>query len=232
MANIKDQFLNPESMLTPGLAGALTMMISSTLWVQFGCPQKDVALTISFCFGLLVLAGKSMQWWYRLVLYALNSLFIFSMAMGSHQALEKPTLSPGVKPVGWLSPFDLFATSASAGTPEVGSTTNPALLSKSPAHGMTLAQPPPGTDSNDKELSITQIDDLRLETIRLMRERDSLKSKIAEHEQQLMTVRSENVALKEHFKQLQQTLSEHALMPINAQPSNLPKGKRSFFDPW
>ena len=79
-----DSFLNPASMLTPGLAGGMTMLITNAIASQFTLPAKFVALAISFTFGLLVLAGPKVKVWQRIVYYILNSLIIFSVAMGSN----------------------------------------------------------------------------------------------------------------------------------------------------
>lgn len=79
-----DDFLKPESMMTPGVAGAITMTISNTLWVQFGVQQRWSALVLSFAFGALVFTATRLKVWQRAVYYLLNSLIIFSAAAGSN----------------------------------------------------------------------------------------------------------------------------------------------------
>lgn len=76
-------FLTPESMLTPGAAGALTMMITNTIAFHFSMPRAWVGLLISFIFGLLVLvsARKLLP---KIVYYILNSLIIFCVAVGAN----------------------------------------------------------------------------------------------------------------------------------------------------
>jgi hypothetical protein len=82
-----DEFLNPKSMLTPGLAGALTMLITNTLATQFGLWPNYTGLLISFLFGSLVFLSQStVSWLGRFLYYLLNSLVIFSVAMGANQA--------------------------------------------------------------------------------------------------------------------------------------------------
>lgn len=81
MADIKE-FLNPKSMLTPGLAGGITMMIANSLWVQFALPQKWSALVVSFLFGAIVFSVTTLPIWQRPIFYLLNSLIIFSMGVG------------------------------------------------------------------------------------------------------------------------------------------------------
>ena len=93
-----DDFLKPESMMTPGVAGAITMTISNTMWMQFGLQQRWCALALSFAFGALVFAATRIPLWQRAVYYVLNSLIIFSAAAGGnyigYQALEaKQTVS-------------------------------------------------------------------------------------------------------------------------------------------
>jgi hypothetical protein len=87
-----DDFLKPESMMTPGVAGAITMTVSNTMWMQFGLQQRWCALVLSFAFGALVFAATRIPLWQRAVYYVLNSLIIFSAAAGGnyigYQALE------------------------------------------------------------------------------------------------------------------------------------------------
>ena len=79
-----DDFLKPESMMTPGVAGAITMTISNTMWMQFGLQQRWCALALSFAFGALVFAATRIAVWQRAVYYVLNSLIIFSAAAGGN----------------------------------------------------------------------------------------------------------------------------------------------------
>ena len=52
-----NEFLNGESMITPGVAGALVIVISNTAFVEFGIPSKWSSLILSFLLGTLVFAG-------------------------------------------------------------------------------------------------------------------------------------------------------------------------------
>ena len=79
-----EEFLNPNSMLTPGVAGGAIMMITNTVCSHFHLPGKWVALALSFIVGLLVVMNLTLPIWKRGVYYALNSLIIFSMAAGSN----------------------------------------------------------------------------------------------------------------------------------------------------
>lgn len=77
-------FLDSRSMLTPGLAGAVTMLLANTLYQQFALPSKWTAITVSFALGLLVFGDRRVALWQRILLYVLNSLLIFSMAVGAN----------------------------------------------------------------------------------------------------------------------------------------------------
>lgn len=99
---VLDSFLTPEAMLTPGAAGALTMMITNSLGVSFSIPRALTALILSFVFGLLVLvADKSVV--VKAIFYVLNSLVIFCVANGANglgaqtrQALNSVLVTPAV----------------------------------------------------------------------------------------------------------------------------------------
>ncbi len=90
-----NEFLNPKSMMTPGLAGGFTMTIANTLWVQFGLQPKWCALVLSFTLGLLVFAGGTMTpVWQRVIYYVLNSLIIFSVGTGVNYYASKASQPP------------------------------------------------------------------------------------------------------------------------------------------
>jgi hypothetical protein len=76
-------FLNPASMLTPGLAGALTMMISNALFHAFGFNAAYAALALSFLLGTIVWVATA-AFLARCIYYIFNSLIIFSVAFGTN----------------------------------------------------------------------------------------------------------------------------------------------------
>lgn len=88
-------FLHPASMLTPGLAGAVTMMITNALANQFEVEPSWTGLIISFICGLLVLVSN-VVWWQKAVYYVLNSLIIFCVAAGSSGLASSATESASI----------------------------------------------------------------------------------------------------------------------------------------
>jgi hypothetical protein len=77
------QFLTPEAMVTPGVAGSLTMAISNALASNFDWPRAWIGLIISFVFGVLVLvSAKGLLT--KLAYYVINSLVIFCVAIGAN----------------------------------------------------------------------------------------------------------------------------------------------------
>jgi len=83
-----DEFLQPKAMLTPGIAGGVTMLIANALWVAFSLPPRWTSLVLSFVLGLLVFVAKGggVPLWQRAVYYLLNSLIIFSVSIGTNYA--------------------------------------------------------------------------------------------------------------------------------------------------
>jgi hypothetical protein len=82
-----DKFVTPESMLTPGLAGGMTMGITNALAFQFAldAPQPAaIALALSFVFGLCVFSAKSGRRGVKALFWVVNSLVIFTVAAGSN----------------------------------------------------------------------------------------------------------------------------------------------------
>jgi hypothetical protein len=85
--NVND-FFNAKAALTPGAAGATTMMLTGTLTSAFGLPPSPTALVLSFLMGLcwIVLSESVLPWAQKVVLYVVNSLTIFSVAFGLNSA--------------------------------------------------------------------------------------------------------------------------------------------------
>ncbi len=77
-----DKFLTPEAMVTPGVAGSMSMMFGNALHYNFNVPNGWAVLVLSFVFGLLVLANTEPML-KRAVLYVINSLVIFCVAAGT-----------------------------------------------------------------------------------------------------------------------------------------------------
>jgi hypothetical protein len=81
-----DEFLKSKAMLAPGVAGAMTTMITGTLVSQFGLPGNWTGLVISLLLGLAVWADKSVAIYYRMLFYIINSLTIYAVAIGVNTA--------------------------------------------------------------------------------------------------------------------------------------------------
>ena len=80
-----DEFLQPKAMLTPGIAGGVTMLIANALWVAFSLPPRWTSLLLSFVLGLLVFVTTTrVPLWQRAVYYLLNSLIIFAVSIGTN----------------------------------------------------------------------------------------------------------------------------------------------------
>jgi hypothetical protein len=96
-----DEFINPKSMLTPGVAGAVTTAITNTLAIQFALPPNYTGLFISFLFGAIVFASPvAAAIWARFAMYVLNSLLIFSVALGTNQVGTRATTKLAALSVG------------------------------------------------------------------------------------------------------------------------------------
>ncbi len=102
MADATDGYLNSRSMATPGIAGATTTMIADTLAIQFGLQANYTALFFSMVIGTLVLSDKTVPAIQRIILYIVNSLIIFTVAMGVNTAGVVATTQSeqqGVEPI-------------------------------------------------------------------------------------------------------------------------------------
>lgn len=88
-----EDLVNSRAMVTTGVLGATTTMITGTLASQFAAPGNWTALIVSFVIGLLVWADKTVPRYQRIVLYLVSSLVIFTTAMGINAAGVAATTS-------------------------------------------------------------------------------------------------------------------------------------------
>jgi hypothetical protein len=77
-------FLNPKSMVTPGMAGALVMFLSNAICFQFPeIAPRWAALLLSFVLGGVVIAAAQLRRLPAAGFWFINSLIIFAVAAGS-----------------------------------------------------------------------------------------------------------------------------------------------------
>jgi hypothetical protein len=95
MADVKD-FLSPNAMLTPGIAGGLTVSIALPLAFHFDVSFKWSALAISFLLGIIVVSSFTdpLSKPLRIVYCLLNSLIIFSVSAGVGSNIDAPPPPP------------------------------------------------------------------------------------------------------------------------------------------
>src|SRR5712664_4306931 len=85
--NVPTDFLSPSGSLTPAAAGAIVFLIANTLGAVFGLPRATTALTLSALIGALIVARFRAPVLVRLGYWVLNSLTIFTVALGSNTTL-------------------------------------------------------------------------------------------------------------------------------------------------
>ena len=84
-----NDFLNPRSMLTPGIAGSVVMVIANTLWVEFMLPQRWTALILSFILIVPILVKYSACWFENVIYFTFNGLIVFALAVNTNFAGRK-----------------------------------------------------------------------------------------------------------------------------------------------
>lgn len=95
MVEIKE-FLNPKAMMTPGIAGGITVTISLPIAVNFGLSFKWIALIVSLLLSFMVVLpfedvkSKILKGLYII----LNALIIFSVSMGAGITIDPPPKFP------------------------------------------------------------------------------------------------------------------------------------------
>ena len=120
-----NDFLKAKSMVTPGVVGALVTVLTTTLATSFGAPANWTALALSFLCGLVVFTDKTVTGALRVVFYVLNSLIIFSTAVGTNGLAV--AASGGERPVAVVQPTP-------APLPEVTAAHTGAVVTVTPSH--------------------------------------------------------------------------------------------------
>ena len=149
-----NDFLNPKSMLTPGVAGSLMMFLVNGLASQFPeLPARYLALFLSFLLGSIVwfaeVEGRA-QKVQKAVYWVLNSLLIFVIGFGTTHLAAEATAGP-----------------MPAGAPHVGILFVPASACAATGDGAAVGSLPPPAQL--KELR-DRLDSEREENERLRRE--------------------------------------------------------------
>lgn len=82
-------FLNPRSMLTPGIAGSVVMVIANTMWLEFMIPQKWTALVLSFLIIVPILMQFGVSLLENIIYFMFNGLIIFALSVNTNFAGRK-----------------------------------------------------------------------------------------------------------------------------------------------
>lgn len=87
-----NEFLNPKSMLTPGAAGSMVMLITNAICASFmEVEPRWAALILSFTFGAFVVHAADLKLGTKAGFWLVNSLVIFSVSVGTANVAAGPT---------------------------------------------------------------------------------------------------------------------------------------------
>lgn len=132
------EFINPKSMLTPGVAGSLMMFLVNGIVYQFPEFQpRYVALFLSFLIGAVVWFSQSTAKSYvleRAVYWILNSLVIFVVGLGATN----------------------LAADATTKTARGGASSSPSILMISTSFAQDVGKqgPPPSSGSGQQKATV------------------------------------------------------------------------------
>ena len=93
------EFLNPQSMLTPGAAGTLDLTFSKSLEPVLHVNILQLMLFFGFLIGSIVfLCEARVKLPQKILYYLLNSLIIYCFAFGLYAGTSNTTIQPGSAP--------------------------------------------------------------------------------------------------------------------------------------
>ena len=151
-----NEFLNPKSMATPGIAGSVTIVIANAITNQFPeFPFRYSALLLSFLIGAIVFNADNIKNWERPLYWIINSLIIFSVGTGATYIGRTVSNSDATLPKQEIKQGSIlfFIESAQAAESEINTTSE----SSTPSPISDTATPPiENTESCASELEATQ----------------------------------------------------------------------------
>lgn len=152
MPNTMEEFVNPKSMITPGVLASFVSMAAGAAFTMLGVPIPTTLIILSFFTCLIVFFSKEFSEpeitkKAKGFFYVLNSIIIFSMATGTHVVLDRRNLPA-------TAGFSLIQPVNAQGEQE----TVPPLKQKRPFfYDWTKGNPVPGTDPEHTEIVDTKI---------------------------------------------------------------------------
>jgi hypothetical protein len=107
LAELGKDFVNSKSMVTPGFAGGLVMLLANSLIGAFDLVayRSFFVLGLSFLVGVVVFIDTQVRPGVRFALYVINSLVVFSVAMGTNSVANQaeeatmPSIGTAIKPI-------------------------------------------------------------------------------------------------------------------------------------
>jgi len=115
-----EEFINPKTMITPGIVATMVATVSGAFFSMFGFALPACLLFFSFFIGCMVFFSKEfkeqrMTKLAKVFLYVINSIIIFAMATGTHAVLDKSE-KDGIS--GTFSSIEFFIRNAYAEEPK------------------------------------------------------------------------------------------------------------------
>lgn len=202
-----NEFLNPKSMLTPGAAGAVMMLIANAITNQFPeFPFRYTALLISFLLGAMVFKSDSIKGWERPFYWICNSLIIFSVGVGTSNIGHNVSSSVTTSNQGITQGLSLFFISSAQAADE--ETQKPA----------SSANP-----RNETELNATQ----NSESTTSKPLASSIKIELEATQQKLREINQKITEIQEQNRK-----NDLRIELLNNENAELKKQQKSFFNTW
>jgi hypothetical protein len=157
------EFINPKSMLTPGVAGSLMMFLVNGIAFQFPeLPHRYLALFLSFLIGAIVwfseTGGKSVVL-QKAVYWILNSLVIFVVGFGTANLAADATAGASTAGIPHARLLPSVTTAFAQGAPTQGAPPSSSGQGQATIHGSTSSQSPKALE---EQLAIQQAENARL----------------------------------------------------------------------
>ena len=163
------EFINPKSMMTPGVAGATMMFFVNGLAFAFPELQpRIVALLLSFLIGSIVFAAQSNPppaAWAKTIYWFVNSLIIFVVGFGTaHFAADTTVQNATQAQNNTLLPLLISAANAQSGNNEIVAATKILVKPESYSKKQLIELLKHSSETNEKlEMQLNRSKNIRLE---------------------------------------------------------------------
>lgn len=91
--DLLNSYFRPAATFMPFVLGILVMLGTNTVWLEWGINPRTGVIAISALFALIVFTDRSLPFFLSLIYYAMMSVFLYVVAIGTNETLHQYVLT-------------------------------------------------------------------------------------------------------------------------------------------